>query len=117
MTGLRSCLSDVSMVYLFGFVSEDLDALAVELSKALRISLEPYKAGSRGGEYYRGQGDDESLILQHNRDVGVFPELAEEEFPNYRLLLYVETLKDKPSVVRWFEQSKLVASLLRVSKY
>ncbi|MCX6610614.1 MAG: hypothetical protein NTW74_07150 [Acidobacteria bacterium] len=105
------------MVYLFGFLSEDIDLLAVELSKVLRISLEPYEAGSRGGEYCRGQGDEESLILQHNRDVGVFPELAEEDFPKYRLLLYVETLQDQRSVLRWFEQSKLEASLLRVSKY
>lgn len=105
------------MVYLFGFVSEDIDLLAVELSKVWRISLEPYEAGSRGGHYYRGQGDEETLILQHNRDVGVMPGLAENEFPSYRVLLYVETLRDKTAVVRWFEQSNLVVNLLRDSNY
>lgn len=78
------------MVYLFGFESPDLAALALRLSGTFQISFELHEAGCHGGNYYRGESEHANWILQANRS-GRFGELAEESFPEVVSLLHVES--------------------------
>lgn len=47
------------------------------------------------GDYYLYEAGSEKVIIQHNNDGGAADEPAEEDFPNYPLLMH----SDSPSAL------------------
>lgn len=97
------------MQILFGFVVEDMSALATTIASVLGIEARLHESSFRGGDYWRF-GD--IAALQRNEDGD---ELAEDAFPGYPVLLYVET-DDKDEVVARFETTRPAPKLLRIEK-
>jgi hypothetical protein len=79
------------MQLLFGFKDHPIEALKSAVSIALGITLELHDSLWRGGDYYGYEHGAESIFLERNNDGGQPEEPAEEDFPDYPVLLYVET--------------------------
>jgi hypothetical protein len=76
---------------LFGFLSGSLAATANSVSRDLGVTFELHDSLWRGGDYYVYESGSEKIIIQRNNDGGPPDEPAEEQFPNYPLLMYVDT--------------------------
>jgi hypothetical protein len=74
---------------LYGFDHDDLEAARVAVEQALGVKLALHESLHRGDYYRLDTVGDESFVLQRNFDP--FDEvLVEDEFPEIRILLYVE---------------------------
>ena len=87
---------------LYGFVSDDIDNLALVLGEILQIELKPHHSAFLGDYYRYGRIVEESFILQKNY---VFQEndWTEPQFMNFPCLFYVNRT----------ERSKLIEDLLK----
>lgn len=103
------------MTYLLGFRSEAIETVALDVSKALGITLEPSESGSRGCGYFRSENENAFCVLQKNRSEGFFADFAEPDFAEYPVLMYIDTPLNERAFGRWTE--KLDAELLRASTY
>lgn len=79
------------MELLFGFPVGSISATVDSVSSALGIRFELHDSLFRGGDYYVYEADCEKIIIQRNNDGGPPEEPAEEAFPSYPLLMYVDT--------------------------
>ena len=85
-------------VELWGFLSEDVEAVREELERILAVSFELHESATIGPYYFAPLEEPESdLILRPNLDAGFDEETddpddayAEPDFPEYGVLLYVE---------------------------
>lgn len=78
------------MTDLYGFASGSLRDVAKSLEHALGIVLRLRDSSYRCGEYYLYRGKGEELVLQENCEE-VEGELAEPEFRDRKVLLYVSS--------------------------
>ncbi len=82
---------------LFGF-KEDLESSRLKVEASFKICLESHESAYRGGEYYRLKDiGEEHFVLQRNLELD--NELAEDEFPNYTTLLYVNETERKEEII------------------
>lgn len=102
---------------LFAIIATDFEHAKLAIESALNVKLNAHESDYHGGEYYRGEYAGINLVLQENfvEDDG---ERTEAEFPNVKLLLYVDGLENEVDKV----DSKLLPSncvkeLLRSSVY
>ena len=73
---------------LYGFSKGKLENLRKMVESALEITLNPHESIYHGGDYYRlNDIGAEHFILQRNLELE--NELAEDEFPDHSILLYV----------------------------
>lgn len=78
------------MCDLYGFISADLTQISKDLESVLGVSFELHDSLFHGGDYYlfrKRKPLIEELILQRNAELE--DELAEPEFSEYQILLYV----------------------------
>ena len=74
----------------YGFQSDNINELAQRLSGILNIEFSLHDSLYRGGAYYRSAiPGKEEFVLQRNKDL-VDNELAEPEFPQFPILLYID---------------------------
>jgi hypothetical protein len=81
---------------LFGFRSGALAAAADAVARSLGVTFELHDSVWRGGDYYVHEAGSEKIIIQRNNDGGPATEPAEEDFPDYPVLVYVETERPEP---------------------
>ena len=73
---------------LFGFTNSGLDFVSQKIGEFMQVPLECNDSAYRGGEYYCIElGDYRSIYVQKNADMD---ELAEEDYPNFNSLVYVD---------------------------
>lgn len=85
-------------VELWGFLSEDVEAVREEVERALGVAFRMHESASIGPYYFAELDDPESdLILRPNLDAGFDEDAddpddayAEPDFPDFGVLLYVE---------------------------
>jgi len=99
---------------LYGFISDDLNELAKSLEHRLSVLFTLHESSYRGGTYYRsGIPGQEEFILQRNYDP-LENELAEPEFPEYPIILYIGPTERSKEIKDWINaEMKLEAVLLR----
>jgi hypothetical protein len=98
---------------LYGFENGSLDVLAHEVERCFGVHLQLHDSLWRGGDYYRYDSTSEILILQVNSDGAASNEPAEEAFPGYRFLLYVETTRTQQDISECTKGCTVQAHLLR----
>src|SRR6185437_14899844 len=76
---------------LFGFLDGSPATAADEVSHSLGIAFVLHDSLWRGGDYYLYQSGSEEIIIQRNNDGGSPDEPAEVSFPEYPVLMYVQT--------------------------
>jgi len=76
---------------LFGFPTGSIAATVNSVSSALGVDFATHDSLWRGGEYYIYEAGSEKIIIQRNNDGGPPGDPAEEAFPSYPLLMYVES--------------------------
>ena len=76
------------MPRVYGFAESDLERARSIVERFIDAQMSPHNSLYRGGDYYRYQDGDAELTLQRNYD-GLDDDLAEEEFPDAAILLYV----------------------------
>jgi hypothetical protein len=101
------------MLLLFGSRLQSLDELSQFVSASLNVVLEKHDSLFNGGDYFRSISGDQ-VILQPNNDGGPSDEHAEEDFPEYPILLYVTTDK-KDLVLAQLANCRAEFTLLRES--
>lgn len=77
---------------LYGFVSDDIDNLAVALGEVLQIQLQAHYSSFLGNYYRVGRLVEESFQLQHNY-VAEEDDWTESQFMNFPSLFYVNRTK------------------------
>ena len=80
---------------LFGFPAGSIAATVDSVSAALGVNFEIHDSLWRGGEYYVYEAGSEKIIIQRNNDGGPPEEPAEEAFPSYPLLMYMDSAHRK----------------------
>jgi hypothetical protein len=103
------------MLLLFGNKAESIDTLVDAVAASLQIVLEKHDSLFHGGDYYRSVSGPDEVILQTNSDGGPPEEPAEEDFPDYPVLLYVTT-ESKDVVMQRLAGCRIQFTLLRESK-
>jgi hypothetical protein len=86
----------------FGFRKTQLAHLARDLEPRIGVRFEAHEADFRGGEYFRAETQQGTLILQTNYDL-VAREPFEDDWPERQAVLYLDGLDDqvwKPFVER-----------------
>ena len=91
-----------------------LDEVRVAVEAAFKFSLSAHESAYHGGDYFRGEIDEISFLLQANfvEDDG---EVTEAEFPDADFLLYVNG--GAAGVDEIFEKLKTLGKILRLSEY
>ncbi|HCK67017.1 MAG TPA: hypothetical protein DHW49_12200 [Anaerolineae bacterium] len=94
--------------YIFGFKDSDIEVIRIALEKSLKIKFSPHDSLYLGGEYYRHSNEKkETFILRKNTDL-LDNELAEFEYPEFNILLFVETSQQEREI-----QDLIVKSLVK----
>jgi hypothetical protein len=76
---------------LFGFLDGSPATAADEVSHSLGIAFVLHDSLWRGGDYYLYEAGSEEIIIQRNNDGGAPDDPAEDSFPEYPVLMYVQT--------------------------
>lgn len=86
--------------YLYSIAETDLDQAQILIEKATGVRLELRDSFYHGGDYLSWSSDDDStleLIVQHNLDG---EEIAEEDFPEAKILVIVSGDEEAAEAVR-----------------
>jgi hypothetical protein len=75
---------------LYGFTGLALEKARELVEHALKVKLHAHESFYHGGDYYRLEQEDVTLILQRNYDCIDDEDFAEPEFPNVEVLLYLD---------------------------
>lgn len=76
---------------LYGVKNLSVSAARLKVDESLKLSLERRESSYHGGEYYFfGNRESEHLTLKNNIDP-IDGEAVEQEFPEYPVLLYVDS--------------------------
>jgi len=90
---------------IYGLASDALDDVRSAVEIALGIHFQSHESSYHGGLYYRyGELDEEHFILQKNQDLQE-NELAEPEFDEFAILVYVNHTQRSSDVRQFLEQS------------
>lgn len=84
--------------HIFGFKDSDIEIIRIALEESLKIKFIPHDSLYLGGEYYRYSNEEkETFILRKNTDL-LDNELAEFEYPEFNILLFVEISQQKREI-------------------
>jgi len=82
-------------VIAFGINSNDLEAAAPVIAAALGLAVKPHEGLFHGGDYYRAEIEQGTVLLQSNCDADAVSEvLFEDDWPKDRLILYFDGRDD-----------------------
>lgn len=101
---------------MYGFFGLDLEGARALVERALKVQLSPHDSVYRGGDYYRLKDGDAELFLQRNYDC-LDDGLAEAEFPEVRVLLYIDGKQHAEEISDLLRAQVPEASLLRHVTY
>ena len=76
---------------LFGVFAASVEVVADQVSRRLGITFELRDGLWHGGDYFIYEAESEQIIVQTNNDGGPPDEPAEEQFPQFPILIYVTT--------------------------
>ena len=99
------------MSVLYGFSGMDLERERELVEDGLKVPLAAHESYYRGGDYYRFNGDDVTLILQENYDC-IGDGLEEPDFPRFNVLMGLEGRR-LPELERLVAERVSEAVLLR----
>jgi hypothetical protein len=77
----------------FGIKSNDLESAARSIEAALGTELFPHESSFRGGDYFRAEILNGTMLLQNNRDV-LDGEPFEDSWPTDQFVLYLAGADD-----------------------
>jgi hypothetical protein len=99
---------------LFGAELQSIDDLSQLVSASLGVVLKKHDSLFYGGDYYRSDDVNGEVILQTKNDGGPPSEYAEEDFPEYPILLYVAT-EEKDMLLKQLAKCGAKLTFLRES--
>ena len=84
--------------YLFGYLSDDIGEAKYYLENALSCKFDARESTYYGNYYQYGEKSGEHFILRENIDP-FDDEVAEPDFPSYKILLYLNDVESPDAVV------------------
>lgn len=98
---------------LYGFLSDDIDAVRNLLEISLDIQFEIRDSDYQGGEYYKwGKTGNENFVLKRNVDP-IDEEPAEMSFPGHKVLFYANDTPRSAYLLEKISQRTKDFALLR----